>query len=296
MELFVQRLVEGASRGSIYALLALALVVVFRSTGSLNFAQGEMALFATFIVSTLTLSDLPVWLAILIAAVVAFVIGAAIERVLIRPMERRSHFAVVVVSIGLFLLFNGADQFFWGLDARPLPSVFPNEPDDFFRLLDAPVRYERLGVFGVLLGVAGFLWLLFNKTKLGLAMRAVSTNQESAELVGVPVGRVLMFSWGLAAAIGAIGGAMLAPSAGLSLSLMFGTLVYASAAAILGGLDSPVGAVVAGLLIGILESMLIGYVDAVSGDFTLTIAFALILVVLVLRPQGMFGRRTVERV
>lgn len=218
MELLIQRLIDGVARGSIYALLALALVVVFRGTGSLNFAQGEMALFATYIASTLTLTGLPVWLSILAVCAISFVIGAGIERTVIRPMERRSPFAVVVVSIGLFLLFNGADQIGWGLNARSLASPFPNTPDDFFRLAGAPIRYERLGLFVVLMAVAAALWLLFNKTKLGLAMRAVATNQESAKLVGIRVGRVLMFSWGLAAMIGALSGVMLAPTAGLSLA------------------------------------------------------------------------------
>ena len=296
MELLIQRLVDGVARGSIYSLLALALVVVFRGTGSLNFAQGEMALFTTYLASTVALSGLPVWSSILVAILVGFVIGAVIERILIQPMEQRSSFSVVVVSIGLFLLFNGADQFFWGPDARSFPSLFPDDPDDFFRLAGAPVRWERAGLFAVLLIVAGGLWLLFNRTKLGLAMRATAANTESARLVGIRVGRVRMFSWGLAAAIGAVCGALLAPTAGLGLSMMFGTLIYASAAAILGGLDSPVGAVVAGLSIGILEALLIGYVEPVGGDFTLTVALGLILVVLILRPQVLFGTEKVERV
>jgi branched-chain amino acid transport system permease protein len=296
VELFIQRLVDGVARGSIYSLLALALVVVFRGTGSLNFAQGEMALFTTYFASTIALSGLPVWSAILIAAILGFIIGAGIERILIEPMEQRSSFSVVVVTIGLFLLFNGADQFAWGPDARSFPSLFPDDPDDFFRLAGAPVRWERAGLFAVLLIVAGGLWVLFNRTKLGLAMRAAATNTESAQLVGIRVGQVRMFSWGLAAAIGAICGALLAPTAGLSLSMMFGTLIYASAAAILGGLDSPVGAVVAGLSIGVLEAMLIGYVEPVGGDFTLTVALGLILVVLIFRPQGLFGTEKVERV
>jgi branched-chain amino acid transport system permease protein len=277
-------------------MLALALVVVFRGSGTLNFAQGEMALMATFLASTLSLAGVPVALAILVAAGASFIVGALIERTLIRPMEKRSQFAGVVVAIGLFLLFNAGSAFGWGLDARSQPSPFPNDANDFFRLGGAAVRWERLGVFVTLLVLATALWILFTKTRLGLAMRAVASNPASAELVGIRVGRVLMVSWGLAAAIGAIGGALLAPSAGLSLSMMLGVFVYATAAAILGGLDSPIGAVVAGLSIGVLEAMLIGYVKSVGGDFTLTVALGLILVVLLVRPQGLFGTKRVERV
>lgn len=295
-ELFIQRIVDGLSKGSIYALLALALVVVFRGSGQLNFAQGEMALVTTYIGSTLTLSGWPVWLTIFVCAVTGFVMGGAVERFLIRPMEAKSPFAVVVVAIGLFLGFNSIAAAVWGVDARDFPSLFPNQPDDFFNLLGANVRWERVGIFFVLLGIGALLYLLFTRTKIGLAMRAVANTHESSRLVGIRVGRVLMIGWGLAAAIGAVAGCLIAPSAGLSLSMMFGLFIYGSAAATLGGLDSPLGAVVAGLSLGLLDSMIIGYVDIIGGDLLLTVILGLILLVLLVKPSGLFGSTRVERV
>jgi branched-chain amino acid transport system permease protein len=294
--LFVQRMVDGLGEGSIYAMLALSIVVVFRATGQLNFAQGEMGLFGAYVVSTLTLSGVPVGLAILMAMVVGFVLAATIERVVIRPIEHRNPGAVVVASIGLFLGINQLLSMIWGPNARSLPSVFPNDADDFFRLFGAPVRWERFGIFLVLLVLLVLLWLLFNKTKVGLAMRAVANNQESSGLVGIRVGGILMIGWGLAAAISVLAASLLAPQGGLSTSLMFGPFLIASAAATLGGLDSPVGAVVGGLALGLLKAIIIGYVGFLGGDMVFTVSLLIILVVLLLRPGGLFGTVKVERV
>lgn len=294
--LFVQRMVDGLGEGSIYAMLALSIVVVFRATGQLNFAQGEIGLFGAFVVSTLTLSDVPIAPAILIAMVVGFVLAAGIERVVIRPIEHRNPGAVVVASIGLFLGINQLHSMIWGPNARSLPSVFPNGADDFFRLFGAPVRWERFGIFLVLLALLTLLWVLFNKTKVGLAMRAVANNQESAGLVGMRVGGILMIGWGLAAAISVLAASLLAPQGGLSTSLMFGPFLIASAAATLGGLDSPVGAVIGGLALGLLKAIIIGYVGFLGGDMVFTVSLLIILVVLLLRPGGLFGTVKVERV
>ncbi|MEP4591536.1 MAG: branched-chain amino acid ABC transporter permease, partial [Ilumatobacter sp.] len=198
MSLFIQRMFDGLAEGSIYALLALALVVIFRSTGQLNFAQGEIGTLCAFFASTLTLSGLPVWLAILISMVIGFVIAALIERVVVRPIEERNPGAVIVALIGVFLAVNQLSAMFWGVDARSLPSLFPTDADSFFRIGDAAIRYERIGIIGVLVVVLILLYLLFNKTKIGLAMRAVANNQESSNLVGIRVGNILILGWGLA--------------------------------------------------------------------------------------------------
>lgn len=294
--LFVERMVNGLAEGSIFALLALSLVVVFRATGQLNFAQGEIGLFGAFVVSTLTLSGLPVWLSIVIAMAVGFVLAAAIERIVIRPIEHRNPGAVVVAAIGLFLGLNQMHSLIWGPDARSLPSVFPSGPNDFFRLFGAPVYWQRFGIFLTLLVLLVLLWLLFNRTKVGLAMRAVANNAESAGLTGIRVGWVLMIGWGLAAAISVLAASMLAPQGGLSTALMFGPFLSASAAATLGGLDSPVGAVVGGLILGVLKALIIGYVGFLGGDMVFTVSLAIILVVLLFRPGGLFGSERVERV
>jgi branched-chain amino acid transport system permease protein len=296
MTLFIERMVNGLADGSIYALLALALVVVFRSTGQLNFAQGEIGTTGAFVVSTLTLSGLPVWLSILLAMVVGFAISAGVERVVVRPIEHRNPGAVIVALIGVFLAVNQLNAMIWGVDARRLPSVFPSAADDFVTVLGAPLRVARLGVIGVLIVVLVLLWLLFTKTKIGLAMRAVANNQESSNLVGIRVGTVLLLGWGLAGAIGVLAAAMLAPSAGLSGTLMLSPFLLASVAAVLGGLDSPIGAVVGGLLIGVTEAVIVGYVSFLGADMLMPVMLVILLVVLLFRPSGLFGSERVERV
>ena len=295
-DLFIQRTFDGLAKGSIYALLALALVVVFRGSGQLNFAQGEMALFCAFFAQTLTLSGLPVVLAIVAAALLGFVMGAGVERFLIRPIEKKSPIAVVVVAVGLFLGLNNLVAVIWGVDARRMPSPFPNDADDFIRIGGAAVRLERLGIIAVLLLLVALLWLMFNRTRIGLAMRAVANNQPSSQLVGIRVGRVLAIGWGLAGAIGAIGASLLAPQAGLSGAMMFGPFIFAAAAATVGGLDSPVGAVVAGLALGLIDAYIVGYLTWIGGDLVLPVTFGIILAVLVLKPSGLFGSVRVERV
>ena len=296
MSLFLERFVNGLADGSIYALLALALVVVFRSTGQLNFAQGEIGTMGAFFVSTLTLSGLPVWLSIGCAMVLGFVVSAGVERIVVRPIEHRNPGAVIVALIGVFLAVNQLVAMIWGVDARSLPSVFPDDADDFVTILGAPIRIARLGVIGVLIVLLFLLWLMFNKTKIGLGMRAVANNQESSNLVGIRVGSILVIGWGLAGAIGVLAAAMLAPSAGLTGTLMLGPFLLASVAAVLGGLDSPVGAVVGGLIIGLTEAFIVGYVDFLGADMLFPVMLLILLVVLLLRPAGLFGSERVERV
>jgi branched-chain amino acid transport system permease protein len=296
MSLFIERFVNGIADGSIYALLALALVVVFRSTGQLNFAQGEIGTMGAFFVSTLTLGGLPVWVAIGCAMVLGFVVSAGVERIVVRPIEHRNPGAVIVALIGVFLAVNQLVAMIWGVDARSLPSVFPDDADDFVTIFGAPVRIARLGLIGVLVVVLFLLWLMFNKTKIGLAMRAVANNQESSNLVGIRVGTVLLLGWGLAGAIGVLAAAMLAPSAGLTGTLMLGPFLLASVAAVLGGLDSPVGAVVGGLIIGLTEAFIVGYVPFFGADMLFPVMLVILLVVLLFRPSGLFGTERVERV
>jgi branched-chain amino acid transport system permease protein len=294
MSLFIERMINGIADGSIYALLALALVVIFRSTGQLNFAQGEIGMFGAFFVSTLTLAGLPVVVSILLAMVLGFVIGAGIERIVVRPIEHRNPSAVIVALIGVFLAVNQFAAMLWGVDARSLPSAFPDQADDFVTLGGATVRVARLGIIGVLIVLLVLLYVLFNKTKIGLAMRAVANNQESSNLVGIRVGGVLLLGWGLSGSIAVLAACMLAPSAGLTLTLMLGPFLLASVAAVLGGLDSPVGAVLGGLIIGVVEAFLVGYtsLDAMLYPVMLVI----LLVVLLFRPSGLFGSEKVERV
>jgi branched-chain amino acid transport system permease protein len=295
---FLQYLFDGLSVGAVYALIALGLVVIYRGTGHLNFAQGEMALFATYIAWWFNDQGVPIVFATIMAMVAAFAGGALIEYFLIRPTANRSPFAVVVVAIGLFLGLNSLAGLIWGIDPLSFQALFPSEPTDFVRIGGATWRYERLGVLLVVLALCGLIFVLFQKTKIGLAMRAVANNPDSARLVGIRTGRILMLSWGLAGAIGALGGALIASINGnVNGTMMFTVFIYGAAAATLGGLDSPGGAVVSGLLIGVIESMAAGYAPGLIGqDLKLGVALVVIVIVLLFKPAGLFGSRRVERV
>jgi branched-chain amino acid transport system permease protein len=296
---FLQYLFDGLSVGAIYSLLALGLVIVYRGTGHLNFAQGEMAMLSAFLAWWLSDNFVPVWISVFICAAFGFVLGAVIERVIIRPIGKRSIFAVGVAAIALLLGINALAPFVWKVThPETFESLFPKQPTDFITIGGAHWRYENIGVLLVMLIVAAGLYLLFQKTKLGLAMRAVASNPESAPLAGIKTGQVLMMSWGLAASAGAVGGCMVATLRGnVEPSMMFAIFFSATAAAMLGGFDSLVGAVVAGLLLGVIESMGAGYQpDVIGPELKGSLSLFIILIVLVLRPSGLFGSKRVERV
>jgi branched-chain amino acid transport system permease protein len=301
----LQYILDGLSIGSIYSLIALGLVVVYQGTGHINFAQGEMALFSTLIAWWFWDMGLPLLLAIAVSAALSFFGGAAIEVSLMRPAAKRSAFAPVVIAIGLFQALNSLSQLLFPKAGQglPFPSLFPNDPDDFVTILGATWRIERIWVLGTVLAITGLLFLLFQKTKIGLAMRTVANNAGSAKLVGVPTGKILMFSWGLAAVIGAIGGSLKAGiDTNISIGSMFSVFLLSSAAATLGGLDSLGGAVIGGLGLGVIESLVGNYPqdwpasDWIGIETKTAVAFLIILVVLLLRPAGLFGSAKVERV
>jgi len=308
MDLFLQRLIDGLSQGSVYSLIALGLVIIYRGTGHLNFAQGEMALFAAYCVYQFGEWGIPVWIGLFLGMGVGFGLGALAEVSLVRPISKRSPFAVFIVTLGLFTFLNWLDGAIWGNQNLPnsgvgskqqsYPSLFPNAPDDFWQPFGVTIRYERVGILGLVLVISALLFLLFTKTKFGLAMRAVASNTESAKLAGIRTKNVLMVSWGLAAAIGAVGGVAIAGlNHNVNLGLMFTVFIYGSAAATLGGFDSPGGAVLGGLIIGVIENMASGYAQNWIGqDMKLSVAFVAILVVLLFRPSGLFGTAKVERV
>jgi branched-chain amino acid transport system permease protein len=294
MELFLQRVVDGIQNGAIYAALALAIVLIFRATGLLNFAQGEMAMFSTFLTWVFASNGWPIVLAVLASMVLSFIGGAVIELVVLRPVEKSSPLAIVIVTIGLFLSINAFAGWYWGYDGKQLDSPFP---DERWEIGGVVIRASAVGNMIVLGAVAIILFALFQKTKIGLAMRAASSSPESSGLVGIPVGRMLMLGWGMAAALGALAGALIAPLlTGFDPNLMQGVLIYGFAAATLGGFDSPLGAIVGGLIVGLTESLVAGYFDIIGSELKLATAFFLILGVLLIKPTGLFGHRVVERV
>lgn len=296
MQLFLSQLMNGLGNGVIYASLALALVLIYRTTGLLNFAQGEMALFSTYV--TWKLADpaeigMPIVAAIAVSMLIAFIAGALLERIVIRPVERSSPLVIVIVTIGLFLAINSIAQAVFGTDTKQLPSAFS---DTAWMVGGVRITAQTLGLVAVLAGECILLWLLLQKTRIGLALRSVASSPESSRLVGIGTGNMLMLGWAISAALGAVAGAMIVPmTPGLSAGSMQAVLVYAFAAAALGGFDSPLGAVVGGIIVGIAQALAIQYVDPLN-DIELIVPFALIGAVLLFRPTGLFGRRVVERV
>ncbi len=292
MERFIETLIDGIATGSIYGALALALVLIYRSTGIVNFAQGEMAMFSTFIAWGLVEAGIPVGLAVLITLVVSMAGGMLIERALIRPVEGSQELTLVTVTLGLFILVNGLARWIWGSTNRGFPSLFP---DDSVSVGGIGTSLESLGLVAVLLGVVGVLYLIFQRTKLGLAMRAAAVDQGASRLVGIPVGRMLMIGWGLAAVCGALAGVLVAPRLFLDPNLMGPVIIYSFAAATLGGFDSPFGAVLGGWIIGIAEALAGGYVDFIGQDLKILVPLIVILSVLLVRPHGLFGSPEVAR-
>lgn len=293
MGTFIQLVVDGLSTGSIYAALALAIVLVNQATGMINFAQGGMAVLSAYIAYTLTQSGLPLVLAILASVLASFVLGAVIERWLIRRFEGGDPDTAVVVTIGLLTLVTGFIGWVWSYNNLLFPSLFPLETIDVW---GAVISIRSIGTTLVIVAIMGLLQLLFVGTKLGLALRAVAINPQSASFSGIPVGRLLMVGWGLAAALGAVAGALVAPQLTLTPGMMDSALVYALAAVILGGMSSPIGVVIAAWIIGVLENLAAVYVPFIGYDLKVAVPFILIFIVLLLRPQGLFGRKTVVRV
>ncbi len=296
-ELFAQRLVDGLTNGFLYAAVALALVLIYKATGLVNFAQGEMAMIGTFIGYVIIVEQkVPVWIGILFAMIISAALAAVIERVLIRPFDPSNHLALTIVTLGLFLALNALAGVIWLYDPRAFPTPFPGAAGDYIDILGARVRYENLGVW-VTVGVVVLLVnLLLRKTKVGLAFRAVSANLESSRLVGIHVGRTLQFGWALAAAVGTLVGCLVARTTFLEPNFMGRVLIFSFAAATLGGLDSLGGAVIGGLLIGLIVTMLGGYVDFIGGELALAVALLVIMVILLVRPSGLFGSKRAERV
>ena len=289
MHQFSQQIFSGIAAGAIYASLALALVMIYRATELVNFAQGEMAMFSTYIAWSLVNGGVPFWAAFVITLVVSFLGGMAIERVLVRPVENASVLAAVIVTLALGLIFNSLAGWIYTYTVQDFRSPFPDRP-----LLGALITSQDLGVIGVTLVMLVLLFAFFRFTKTGLAMRAAAQNPESARLCGIPVGRMLAIGWGLAATIGATAGIMVAPVLFLDPYMMSGVLLYAFAGALLGGITSPVGAVIGGLIVGVTENLVGTYL--IPTQLKLTLALVLIILVLMFRPNGLFGTAIVRRV
>ena len=296
----LQQVVSGIGSGAVFASLALALVLIYRAMAVANFAQGEMAMFGTFIAYALLTGDFGVlgskltflssvhlnfWLVFVVTVVISFLLGVLIERVVIRPFEGAPLLTLVIVTLGLFSILNGAAGFNWGYVFKTFYSPFPQ---DSFDVGGVFIGKQDLGVIGVTLAVLALVFAFFRFTKLGLAMRAAALYPESTRLLGVRTSTMLALGWGLAAAVGAVSGMLVAPVVFLDPNMMQPVLLFAFAAAVLGGIESPVGAVVGGVLIGVLLALVGTYLPG-GQNLRLPMALLVIVVVLLLRPGGLFG-------
>lgn len=291
MDLFLQLTLAGLAIGSVYACIALAVVMIYQATDHFNFAQGEMAMFSTFVAWALYQSTGSIWLSFVAAVALSFLAGIVIERVIVKPVESAPVFNQIIVFIGLLMIFNNLAGWFWEHTTKTLPSLFPED----IGINSTLINTHNLGVILFTLLILGIVFAFFKFTKVGLAMKAAAANPDSARLVGVSVGWMLALGWGLAAAIGAVGGVLVAPIVFLEPNMMAGVLLYGFAGALLGGVNSPGGAVAGGLIVGVLENWARQYVPGGS-ELGLTFALVLIVTILMFKPAGLFGRVVIKRV
>ena len=290
---FAELTVSGVAQGSVFASLALALVLIYRATEVVNFAQGEMAMGTTYIAYQLTVWGLSYWAAFFATLAIAFAGGVVLQQVVIRPVQQKSVLAVVIVTIGILSVIDGAVLWIWGGDPKFVPPPFGSS---VYHVGGVTMSLTDLGTIAVAIGTVVALWLFFRFTKLGLAMRASALRPAAARLVGVRVNWMLALGWGFAAVLGAVAGLLTEPSQFvLSPTMMQPILIYAFAAAVLGGLESPMGAIVAGIALGIFLNLVGQYVGFVTSELRLPVAFALLLVVLLVKPSGLFGRTAVRK-
>jgi branched-chain amino acid transport system permease protein len=290
MQGFLHQLLSGLANGGIYASVALALVMIYQATHLVNFAQGEMAMFSTYIAWAMVNAGFPYWVAFGLTLVFSFIAGVTIERIIIRPVERAPVLTIVIVFIGLLLILNSLAGWIFSYTIKSFPSPFPSNAWYGSKYMSP----HEVGMIVVTLAVLILVFLFFRFTPLGLAMRAAAQNPVSSRLVGIRVGWMLAFGWGLAGAIGAVAGMMAAPIVYLDPNMMSGILLYGFAAALLGGIDNPWGAALGGFFVGVLENIAGAYV--VGTELKLTVALVIIVGVLVFKPTGLFGRTLVARV
>jgi len=292
MDLFLSQLVAGIASGGIYACMALAVVMIFQAIHHLNFAQGEMAMFSTFIAWQLLQMEIPYWLVFLLTPAISFLGAATLERVVFKPIERAPVLSHIAVFIGLFSIFHGLAGFIWDFTIKSFPSPFGSGP-----LFDGSrIGRHQAGMIAMTLILLILIWAFFRFTRTGLAMRAAAANPESARLVGINVNLMTALGWGMASSVGAVAGMMIAPVVFLEPNMMLSILLYGFAGAVLGGLTSPGGAVIGGFVVGIIETMAGTYIPEVGGELKLPIALCVIVAVLFFRPAGLFGRVIVRRV
>ncbi len=296
MDLFLQRLFDALTNGSTYALIAVAMVLIFKATTLINFAQGEQAMLGAFIVLQLWKWGIPMWGAVVIGMVFSGILAACLERTFIRKFDPADHLPLVIITLGLFLVINAVAAIVWRFDPLSFPQLFPS--GKAVTIGDARLSWYSIFAFGSCLLVLFILQTLLTKTKIGLAFRAVSSNLESSRLCGIKIGKTLQFGWALAAAAGTLGASIYAANPVLQIepTIMLRALIFSITAAALGGLDSLWGALIGGLTIGFVQSVVVQYIPFIPNEMTLAAAVVVLLIVLTFRPSGFLGTKTVERV
>jgi branched-chain amino acid transport system permease protein len=294
MSQFLQYFVSGLSIGALYALVALGLVLIYRSTRILNFGHGDVATAGTFFAFTFLSHNYSAAIAFPLALILGAVLAMVFYYVILIPAQRRNATLLgqIILTVGLSLIIQGLVSHFWGTEPQSFP--FPLSDTKTWKVFKDVVISE-LSLGALVIGLIGSisLFLLVQKTRLGLAMRATSENLPAAQTLGIPTRRVLSLSWGLAAFLGVLAGIFLAPALLLDPFFMLEPFLKGFAAAILGGLNSLPGAIVGGLILGVAESLAGGYITVA---FKNTLAFVVIIVVLLLRPEGLLGEEFIERV
>jgi len=289
---FLTTALTGLTLGMVYAAFALALVLIWRSTRIVNFAQAPMAMITTYVALVVIDAGYSYWIGFAVALVAGLVLGAVVERVVVRPVEGKSEINAVILTLGLFIVIHALAAVIFGSRYRSFPAPFGLRG---FQVGELNLAITGFGIFTIVavLVVMGLLVALFRLTDLGLMMRASAFNAEVARLLGVKVGRMLTLGWALAALVGSLAGLLIAGGSLVHPSYMDSVVVYGFVAAVLGGLDSPAGAVVGGLLLGVSLSFVSGYVGS---ELVALAALVILMLVLLLRPGGLFSHAAERRV
>jgi len=293
MEKMIYYVISGLSQGSIFALVALGLVLIYRSNRILNFAHGDVTTAGTFFAFILLGLDVPFWMASILALLLGWTLSMTFYFAVLNPAQRReaTHLGQIILTLGMGLVLQGLVLYFGGTEPHSFP--FPLSDTTTYSLGGITMSQLSLGTLGVSLLASTLFYLLVQKTKVGLAMRATSENLQAAQTLGIPTRQIMAFSWGMAALLGVIAGLFLAPVLLLDPVFMMEPFFKGFAAAIMGGLNSLPGAIIGGLILGIAESLIGAYI---SIAFKNTLAFLIIIAVLLVRPEGLFGKEFVERV
>jgi branched-chain amino acid transport system permease protein len=291
---FLQLVLNGLVIGVLYALVALGFVLIYKCSSAINFAQGELVMMGGYMAVTMVLSyNIPFPIAVIIAVALSIVLGMLIERGVLRPLVGQPLTSIVMVTIGLGAVLRGVAPALWGAETRAFPEYFPKETVNIFGL---PVTQVNLYAMGIALVFVVIFALFFRFTRIGIAMQAVADDQQASLSMGISVKQIFAWSWAIAAVVAAVGGVMWGNVLGVDLFLAsVGLKVFP--VVILGGLDSVVGAIIGGLIVGVVENLGGGYIDPlVGGGAKDLIPYVVLILILMVKPYGLFGKKIIERV